>query len=119
MIPAELVNRAVKSGVVFTCAMCKNFWRSQALGLEECRKLIPGPCAGPLKGLAYPYYDGDLKNCHHSVCFVCGSKADGVLKVKTGEMIGVCNKHKDALFDFSGEIDGRPDTADGLKVEEK
>ena len=34
-------------------------------------------------------------------------------------MIGVCNKHKDALFDFSGEIDGRPDTADGLKVEEK
>lgn len=118
MIPAELVKHALKNQVVFTCAMCKNFWKAQSLGLNECGKLLPSRCAGPLKGLAYPHYDGELKNNLHSACFVCGSQPNGVLRVKSGEMIGVCEKHKEALFDFSGAVDGRPDTADKLKVEE-
>ena len=80
---------------------------------------MPSPCAGPLRGMSYPHYDGILNDNLHSVCFVCGDQAQGVLRTKDGVMVGVCNKHKEALFDFSGSEDGRPDTADNLKVEEK
>lgn len=118
MIPVELVKKATDSGVVFTCAMCLNFWRGQANGLSECRSLLPSPCAGPLRGMGYPHYDGELKGNLHAVCFVCGEQANGVLKTKDGVMVGVCDKHKDALFDFSGPVDGRPDSADDLEVEE-
>jgi len=119
MIPAELVKRATSSGVLFTCAMCKNFWRARSQGLDECRTITGKNCAGPLRGLSYPEYDGELKNHLHTVCFVCGAKPDGVLKTKDGKLIGVCKKHKEALFDFSGAVDGRPETADSLQVEEK
>ena len=118
MIPPELVAHARAQGVVFTCAMCVNFWRAQAAGLSECRPLLPGPCSGPLRGRDYPHYEGPLKGHLHNACFVCGEKPTGVLRPKDGQFIGVCDKHKEALFDFSGAVDGRPKSADALKVEE-
>lgn len=119
MIPVELVKKATDSGVVFTCAMCLNFWRAKASNLNECRPLLSSECSGPLRGKGYPHYDGVLKGHLHTACFVCGCKPDGVLKTHDGVMVGICNKHRDALFDFSGPVDGRPETADSLKVEEK
>lgn len=80
---------------------------------------MPSKCAGPLSGLDYPHYDGILKGNLHSVCFVCGEPATGALRPKGGQLIGVCDKHKEALFDFSGAVDGRPETAESLQVEEK
>tara|TARA_Y100000310_G_C20683507_1_gene817527 strand:+ start:659 stop:1027 length:369 start_codon:yes stop_codon:yes gene_type:complete len=119
MIPKEAVNSAVDNGVVFTCAMCTHFWMARGLGLDECRTLTRGPCAGPLKGMGYPYYQGALEGNLHSVCFICGGQPNGVLKTREGVMVGVCEKHREALFDFSGEVNGRPKTADSLEVEER
>lgn len=119
MIPPELVAHARAQGVVFNCAMCLNFWRAQERKLSGCDKITPSPCAGPLKGRDYPHYDGVLKSGLHNVCFVCGDKPTGVLRPKGGQMIGVCEKHKEALFDFSGAVNGRPETAESLEVEER
>ena len=118
MIPPELVAHARAQGVVFTCAMCVNFWKARAAGLDECRSLLPGACSGPLRGSDYPHYDGVLKGHLHNACFVCGAPPQGVLKPKGGQYIGACNKHKEALFDYSGAVDGPPETADALKVDE-
>lgn len=119
MIPKELIAHARARGVVFTCATCLNFWRAESQGLSACRPLLPGACAGPLSGSDYPHYDGVLKGHLHNACFVCGDKPTGVLRPKNGQLIGVCEKHKEALFDFSGAVDGRPETADSLEVEER
>lgn len=119
MIPTELVSIARAQGVVFTCANCLNFWRAQESGVGACSKLTPTPCSGPLKGNDYPHYEGVLAGHLHNACFVCGDKPTGVLKPKNGQLVGVCEKHKEALFDFSGSERGRPETADSLEVEER
>ena len=115
----DSVERARAEGVVFTCAMCINFWRARASGAHECAAITPTPCAGPLRGKDYPHYEGVLKGHLHNACFVCGAPPVGVLKPKDGQLIGVCERHRESLFDFSGAVDGRPETADALKVESK
>jgi hypothetical protein len=119
MISPDKIAHARAQGVVFTCATCEKFWRAVDMGLNECRPLTPTPCSGPLKGRDYPHYEGVLSGNLHHACFVCGDKPTGALRPKGGQLIGVCEKHKEALFDFSGKVDGRPETADKLEVEER
>ena len=59
-------------------------------------------CGGPMRGMAFPYYDGPLKGQLQNRCFVCGHKPDAVaVATKGGGRVGVCKKHLEFLSTYT------------------
>ncbi len=71
----------MSTGLVFVCATCSRYEDS---GCNE-------ECGGPLKGLAYPRYDGPVTLANW--CYVCGDEADAALVPNGAGPVGCCRKH--------------------------
>lgn len=96
---------AMASGVSFVCAHCTKFWWSVDRKLDGCKaQQEKRNCAGPIKGLGFPEYDGPLKGHLQNFCFVSGDVSTAVVVCKYGAYIGVTDRSIEMIKDYS--VDG-------------
>ena len=102
MISSEKVLWAMAQKVVFTCAMCDNFWWGVECGTGGCKSQSTGTgCTGPLGASDFPEYEGALKDVLQDWCFVCGQRSTHVAEPHGKRPIGVCEGHIEVLKNFS------------------
>ena len=93
----ERVRFLMGKGYAYPCAMCEHLWWGIERGLTVCRAGVEGKkCAGPMAGMAYPYYQGLLSpEAIATSCFRCGQKACKILEGNRdpGRYVGSCKRH--------------------------
>ena len=116
------VEMLVKDGVSFVCAMCNQLHEAISRGTCDKGCIVAqtgGRCGGPLMGMSFPDYSGPLRDgvasYMHNFCFVCGAKPQGIVRLKSGDMYGLCNDHR-GIFTFS-EGSKRPPKINMLQLE--
>ena len=103
MLNGRPILKVLQAGVGFVCAHCENFWWGIDNGHDGCKAAHDRlPCSGPIRGKAFPQYDGPLKGNLGNYCFVCGRtpSAHAVAR-ETGGRVGVCEKHISLLESYS------------------
>jgi hypothetical protein len=100
MIPLETVKAALAEGYAYPCAMCVKLYWGKERNLDQCRAAYEGKdCGGPLSGLGFPEYEGQLTPTHIAkMCFRCGLPASKIVEGNRGPgLVGVCKRHLPVL----------------------
>ncbi len=104
MLNGRPILKVLQSGVSFVCAHCEHFW----WGIDNkhsggCKAVFDQvECSGPIRGLAFPHYEGPLKDQLANYCFVCGHDPDAVAVARNGgARVGVCDKHIEVIEKFT------------------
>ena len=97
MLKVDQVKLAIeKHGMAAVCAWCLKYWRAREHddkpGAWTCQSVKP--CGGPMRGMAFPEYEGPMSGNLVSFCYVCGGKPDAAVEIHGKGMIGVCEKRK-------------------------
>ncbi len=91
----QLIARGMGYG--FVCGNCTKLWAGLSAGHGACMAAVQGKtCAGPMKNMGFPEYEGPLKGNLVQFCFVCGKGSDYAAVTMHG-MVGVCAKHQPLL----------------------
>lgn len=112
----DLIAQAMDRGLSPVCATCRKYWRARQKGVpgDAC---LAKQCGGPIKGMAFPEYDGPITERKFSEwCFVCAEKSTyGVIVPEADRILGVCDRHVEYLHKTE-EAWVKPDKAgEGIK----
>lgn len=107
MIDADSANKAVKDGLVATCAWCERLWESRdRTGSLSCGE----DCGGPMSGRGFPRYKGPWGLGRARFCFKCGAEATSMAEFRenggASNMIGICEDHMEVLKEIVGSRRG-------------
>ena len=93
---------AMANGVSFVCSHCTKFWWGIERRLDGCKATHDKtPCAGPVRGMGFPQYDGPLKGQLKNFCFATGRPSTMVICLPDGSEIGVTDKGIEVISSFS------------------
>ena len=112
---------AVAKGVSFVCATCDKFWWGVQHGLDGCKASHEGKsCAGPVRGMSYPEYEGPLKGNLKRFCYATGKEPTMVMRMPDGGEVGSTERGLEIVMSYSeGRVKPRfitgekPDLKDG------
>lgn len=92
-------SKLMEVGYAFVCACCLKLHCAMDRGLEYCEHAHDDSCGGPLKGRAFPKYEGPLtKEMFALKCFRCGEQADFLVELPRGAgFLGTCKEHSEML----------------------